>query len=117
VRAAVDAGRVPLILAGSCVTCQGVLAGLDDADRGAVWLDAHAESESRGQSCGPSGSQDLAPLASQRRDPLPFLECTLTMERLRQLVATHRNGFRLSEPFLVPSHLPLVATGCDRWAP
>jgi hypothetical protein len=26
-------------------------------------------------------------------------------------------GFRLFEPFLRPSHLPPVATGCDRWAP
>ena len=25
--------------------------------------------------------------------------------------------FRLSEPFPAPSHLPPLATGCDRWAP
>src|SRR6266516_1629485 len=31
----------------------------------------------------------------------------------RQLVATHGNGFRLSEPFSGPTHLP---TGCDRSA-
>ena len=41
----------------------------------------------------------------------------LTIERLRQLVATHGNGFRLSEPFWRASHLPPIATGCDRWAP
>src|ERR687892_2843210 len=41
----------------------------------------------------------------------------LTMERPRQPVATHDNGVRLFEPFLRPSHLPPVATGCDRWAP
>ena len=40
----------------------------------------------------------------------------LTMERLRQ-VATDGSGFRLSEPFSAPSHLPPVATSCDRWAP
>jgi hypothetical protein len=39
------------------------------------------------------------------------------MERRRQLVATHGNGFRLSEPFLAPADLPPVATGCDRSAP
>jgi hypothetical protein len=35
----------------------------------------------------------------------------------RQLVATHGNGFRLSEPFSGPTPLPPVATGCDRSAP
>jgi arginase len=43
VRAARDAGMLPIALAGSCVTCQGVLAGFDHADCGAVWLDAHAD--------------------------------------------------------------------------
>jgi hypothetical protein len=41
----------------------------------------------------------------------------LTMERYRQLVATHGNGFRVSEPFLAPSYLQPVATGCARWTP
>lgn len=39
------------------------------------------------------------------------------MERLRQRVATHGNGFRLSEPFSAPSHLRPVAAGCARPAP
>jgi arginase len=43
VRTAIDGGRLPLILAGSCVTCQGVLAGFDHALCGAVWIDAHAD--------------------------------------------------------------------------
>ena len=43
VRAAIDAGRLPLVLAGSCVTCQGVLGGFDHAYCGAVWIDAHAD--------------------------------------------------------------------------
>jgi arginase len=43
VRAAIDAGRFPLILAGSCVTSHGVLAGFDHTDCGAVWLDAHGD--------------------------------------------------------------------------
>jgi hypothetical protein len=41
----------------------------------------------------------------------------LTMERLRQTVAAHCNGFPLSEPFAAHSHLPPVANGCNRWAP
>ena len=41
----------------------------------------------------------------------------LTMERLRQPVATHGNGFRLSGPFQRPCRLPAIATDCDRWAP
>ena len=43
VRAAVAAGQLPSVVAGSCVTCQGVLAGFDHTECGAVWLDAHAD--------------------------------------------------------------------------
>jgi arginase len=43
VRDCVDMGGFPLILAGSCVTAHGVLAGFDHAHCGAVWLDAHAD--------------------------------------------------------------------------
>jgi arginase len=43
VRAAIYAGQLPLVLAGSCVTCHGVLAGFEHADCGAVWIDAHAD--------------------------------------------------------------------------
>lgn len=43
VRAALAAGQLPLVLAGSCVTCLGVLAGFDHGECGAVWLDAHAD--------------------------------------------------------------------------
>jgi arginase len=43
VRAAAEAGQLPVVLAGSCVTSQGVLAGLDHSGCGAVWLDAHAD--------------------------------------------------------------------------
>jgi hypothetical protein len=35
----------------------------------------------------------------------------------RQLVATGGNGFGLLKPFSGRSHLPPVATGCDRSAP
>jgi arginase len=43
VRAAVDGGRLPLVLAGSCVTSHGVLAGFEHARCGVVWIDAHAD--------------------------------------------------------------------------
>lgn len=43
VRAALAAGQLPIALAGSCVTCQGMLAGFDHSRCGAVWLDAHAD--------------------------------------------------------------------------
>jgi arginase len=43
VGAALAAGQLPLVLAGSCVVCQGVLAGFDHRECGAVWLDAHAD--------------------------------------------------------------------------
>jgi hypothetical protein len=57
-------------------------------------------------------------LRSQRGDPLHTPEGVhLTMRPDRQLVATGGNGFGLIEPFSRRSHLPEVATGCDRSAP
>ncbi len=43
VRRAVAAGEVPLVLAGSCDACLGVVSGLDDRRTGIVWVDAHAD--------------------------------------------------------------------------
>jgi arginase len=43
VRQAIAASRLPLVLAGSCNSCMGVLGGFDHADCGVVWLDAHAD--------------------------------------------------------------------------
>ncbi|TML53505.1 MAG: hypothetical protein E6G21_02450 [Actinobacteria bacterium] len=43
VRQAVDRGRLPVVLSGSCNAAMGVLAGFDHARCGAVWLDAHAD--------------------------------------------------------------------------
>jgi arginase len=43
VQTAHASGQLPLTLAGSCVTCQGVLAGFDHAGCGAVWIDGHAD--------------------------------------------------------------------------
>jgi arginase len=43
VASAVAKGSLPIVLAGSCVTSHGVLAGFDHAACGAVWIDAHAD--------------------------------------------------------------------------
>jgi arginase len=43
VRLAVAAARLPVVLAGSCNACLGVLAGFEHSRCGAVWLDAHAD--------------------------------------------------------------------------
>jgi arginase len=43
VRRAVTGGQLPVVLAGSCNACLGVLAGFEHAHCGAVWLDAHAD--------------------------------------------------------------------------
>jgi arginase len=43
VRGAIAADAFPLVLAGSCVTAHGVLAGFDHAGCGIVWIDAHGD--------------------------------------------------------------------------
>ncbi|HYN19714.1 MAG TPA: arginase family protein [Thermoanaerobaculia bacterium] len=43
VRQAIAAGRLPLVLAGSCDVCMGILAGFDHARCGVVWFDAHGD--------------------------------------------------------------------------
>jgi arginase len=43
VRRAVTAGRLPIVLAGSCDAAIGVAAGLDAGRTGVVWVDAHAD--------------------------------------------------------------------------
>jgi arginase family enzyme len=43
VRKAVDAGQLPIVLAGSCNSSLGVVAGFDHAAFGVVWLDGHAD--------------------------------------------------------------------------
>ena len=43
VRDACGAGRLPLVLSGSCNSAMGVLAGFEHSRCAAVWLDAHAD--------------------------------------------------------------------------
>jgi arginase len=43
VRRTVTAGRLPIVLAGSCDASLGVLAGFDHSRCGIVWIDAHAD--------------------------------------------------------------------------
>jgi arginase len=43
VRRSLDAGQVPLVVAGSCDVCLGILGAFDHACCGVVWIDAHAD--------------------------------------------------------------------------
>ncbi|MGA7908760.1 MAG: arginase family protein [Candidatus Sulfotelmatobacter sp.] len=43
VRQAIDAGRVPLVLAGGCDASKGVLSGFDHTRCGVIWFDAHGD--------------------------------------------------------------------------
>jgi arginase len=43
VRDALAQGRLPLVVAGSCVAAHGVLAGYDHSRSGVLWIDAHAD--------------------------------------------------------------------------
>jgi arginase len=43
VRQSVAAGRLPIVLAGSCDASLGVLAGFEHSSCGVVWIDAHAD--------------------------------------------------------------------------
>jgi arginase len=43
VRESVGAGRLPVVLAGSCDAAIGVVGGLGDPELGIVWLDAHGD--------------------------------------------------------------------------
>lgn len=43
VRGALDRGRTPIVLSGSCHTALGSVAGLPSGRRGVIWLDCHAD--------------------------------------------------------------------------
>ena len=43
VRQAIEAGQLPLVLAGSCDVGMGILSGFDHAGCGVVWIDAHGD--------------------------------------------------------------------------
>ncbi|HYU84326.1 MAG TPA: arginase family protein, partial [Kribbellaceae bacterium] len=43
VQATIAAGQLPVVLAGSCDVCLGVLAGMERRRCGMVWIDAHAD--------------------------------------------------------------------------
>src|SRR5207253_559278 len=43
VQRATEAGQLPLVLAGSCDVCMGILAGFDHTRCGVVWIDAHGD--------------------------------------------------------------------------
>ena len=43
VRSALASGRLPVVLAGSCDACLGILAAFEHSRCGVVWIDAHAD--------------------------------------------------------------------------
>ena len=43
VKAAVESGSFPIVLAGNCNSCLGTIAGIGSAKLGVIWLDAHGE--------------------------------------------------------------------------
>ncbi len=43
VRDALASGRLPIVLAGSCDACMGILGAFDHSRCGVVWIDAHAD--------------------------------------------------------------------------
>lgn len=43
VKAAVESGSFPLVLAGNCNSCLGTIAGINSTMLGVVWFDAHGE--------------------------------------------------------------------------
>jgi arginase len=43
VRKAIEAGEFPIVLAGSCFSAVGVVAGLNETAPGIVWFDAHSD--------------------------------------------------------------------------
>jgi arginase len=59
VRAAIERGAFPLVLAGGCISATGTVAGC--GARGAVWLDAHADFDTPADNV--SGSMDVMALS------------------------------------------------------
>ncbi len=43
VKAAIDSGKFPVVLAGNCNSCLGTIAGIGKDQLGIVWLDAHGD--------------------------------------------------------------------------
>lgn len=125
VRRTVEAGAVPVALAGSCTASMGVVGGFDHAGCGVVWLDAHAdfntpESTASGYFPGMSLAVltghcyrnywarigDSAPVPEEAvaligvRDVSPAAE-RRRLERSRVAVAEWRDGQPLTDPIAV----------------
>jgi hypothetical protein len=77
-----------------------------------------AELAGKTPSTSPDRQQQSANLQVLCRSPLTDSNRPLlTVERLKQPVATDRNGFGLFLPLLRSGGLPLTATGCNHGAP
>jgi arginase len=112
VGAAIAAGEVPLVLAGSCVTCHGVLAGFDHRRCGAVWLDAHADFNTPdtaasgffpGMSLAVATGHCFANYWGQIGDNTPLAEDNIVMFGVRDLYPeAERKRLEASEIHVVP---------------
>jgi arginase len=94
VRQSVAAGRLPIVLAGSCDASLGVLAGFEHSSCGVIWIDAHAdfntpESSVSGFFPGMSAAVIVghchAPLWSEAGDATPIPEERVAMLGTREL--------------------------------
>lgn len=71
VRQAREAGALPVIIGGDCLTAIGTLGGLDGAAAGVVWIDAHGDFNTPATT--PSGYLGGMPLAALAGRCLPAL--------------------------------------------
>jgi arginase len=90
----VAAGRLPIVLAGSCDASLGVLAGFEHSSCGVVWIDAHADFNTPlssvsgffpGMSAAVIVGHCHAPLWSEAGDATPIPEERVAMVGTREL--------------------------------
>jgi arginase len=107
-------GRFPLVLAGNCSTCLGVLAGLSSARTGIIWFDAHGDFNTPETS--PSGFLDgmaLAMAAGRCYQDLwkeiggggPVPESNIVLVGARDLDDEERESLERSNIAVVPAQM------------
>lgn len=123
VRVAVREARqqelLPVILAGNCITCVGVLAGLEGSETGIVWMDAHADFHTPETSI--SGNLEgmaLAVAAGHCHEDLrgriglgtPVAEHNIVLVAPRDVEAGERERLAASQVAIVEAVTPLPVT-------
>lgn len=108
VASAAGAGEIPVVLAGNCSSCLGVLAGLDCAQTGIVWFDAHGDFHTPETST--SGSIDgmaLAIATGHCHQALwrgsPVEECQVVLAGTRDLDPPEEERLHRSEIQTIPA--------------